>query len=110
MKWIEIITLRSLEKTNRQMVEEILHQLFQQKEAGLFDAIKVYHHPSVETDLSVHILWETETDHPTESEIGQQLSYALRVLGQLNYSIWVEVVDMEWPVGKATIQPWSKYF
>jgi 3-dehydroquinate dehydratase len=110
MKWIEIITLRSLEKTNRQMVEELLHQLFQQKEAGLFDAIKVYYHPAVETDLSIHILWETETRHPSESAIGQQLSYALKGLGQLNYSIWVEAVDMEWPLEKATIQPWSKHF
>jgi len=110
MKWIEIITLRSLEKTNRQMVEELLHQLFQQKEAGLFDAIKVYYHPEIETDLSIHIFWETETRHPSESAIGQQLSYALKGLGQLNYSIWVEAVDMEWPLEKASIQPWSKHF
>lgn len=110
MKWIEIITLRSLEKTNRQMVEELLHQLFQQKEAGLFTAIRVYHHPTVETDLSIHILWETETQHPSESELGQQLSYALKGLGLLNYSIWVEAVDMEWPVEKATMRPWNKCF
>lgn len=110
MKWIEIITLRSLEKTNRQMVEELLHQIFQEKEAGLFNAIKVFYHPAVKTDLSIHILWETETRHPSESELGQQLSYALKGLGQLNYSIWVEAVDMEWPLEKASIQPWNKHF
>lgn len=110
MKWIEIITLRSLAKGNRQMVEELLHQLFQQEEAGLFTAIKVYCHPEVETDLSIHILWETETRHPSESELGQHLSYALKGLGQLNYSIWVEAVDMEWPLEKASILPWSKHF
>ena len=110
MKWIEIITLRSIEKTNRQMIEVLLHQLFQQKEAGLFTAIKVYCHPAVETDLSIHILWETETQHPSESELGQQLSYALKGLGLLHYSIWVEAVDMEWPLEKASILPWSKHF
>jgi len=110
MKWIEIITLRSLEKNSRQMVEEHLHQLFQEKEAGLFNAIKVYCHPRVETDLSIHILWDTEAQHPSESELGQQLAYALKGLGQLNYSIWVEAVDLEWPLEKVSIRPWSKHF
>lgn len=110
MKWIEIITLRSLAKTNRQMVEELLHQLFQQKEASLFTTIKIYYHPAIATDLSIHIHWETETRHPNESELGQHLSYALKGLGQLNYSIWAEAVDMEWPLEKASIPPWSKHF
>lgn len=35
MKWIEIITLRSLVKANRQLVDELLHQLLEQKESGL---------------------------------------------------------------------------
>lgn len=110
MKWIEIITLRSLEKTNRQMVGEFLHQLLIEKEVGLFAAIKVFYHPEIETDLSIHIFWETETRHPNESAIGQQLSYALKGLGQLNYSIWVEAVDMEWPLETASIKQWSKFF
>ena len=93
MKWIEIIILRSLVKENRQLVDELLHQLFQQKESGLTASIRVYHHPVVETDLSIHILWETEAQHPSESPLGQQLSYALKGLGLLSYSIWVEATD-----------------
>ena len=34
MKWIEIITLRSLVKANRQLVDELLHQVFKQKGIG----------------------------------------------------------------------------
>jgi hypothetical protein len=95
MKWIEIITLRSLVKANRQLVDEILRQVFQQKESGLAAAIRVYHHPTVETDLSIHILWETEAHPPSNSPLGQQLSYALKELGLLSYSIWVEAAAME---------------
>jgi hypothetical protein len=95
MKWIEIITLRSLVKANRQLVDELLRQLFQQKEAGLAAIIRVYHHPTVETDLSIHILWKTEAQPPGKSPLGQQLSYALKELGLLNYSIWVEAAAME---------------
>ena len=95
MKWIEIITLRSLEKTNRQLVDELLHQLIQQKEAGLAASIRVYHHPTVETDSSIHILWETEVQQPSKSPLGQQLSYALKGLGLVSYSIWVQAASLK---------------
>jgi hypothetical protein len=95
MKWIEIITLRSLVKENRQLVDELLNQVCQQKKSELAASIVVYHHPTVETDLSVHIHWETEAQHPSKSPLGHQLYYALKGLGLLNYSIWVETVAME---------------
>ncbi|GLI33056.1 hypothetical protein [Desulforhabdus amnigena] len=95
MKWIEVITLRSLVKANRQMVDELLSQVFKQKESGLAASIRVYHHPTVETDLSIHIHWENGAQHPSESPLGQQLSYALKGLGLLYHSIWVEVAAME---------------
>ncbi len=94
MKWIEIITLRSLEKTNRQLVDELLQQLIQQKESGLAASIRVYHHPTVETDSSIHILWETEAQQPSKSPLGQQLSYALKGLGLVSYSIWVQAASL----------------
>ncbi len=94
MKWIEVITLRSLVKANRQMVDELLGQVFKQKESGLVASIRVYHHPTVETDLSIHIHWETGAQHPSESPLGQQLSYALKGLGLLHHSIWVEAAAM----------------
>jgi hypothetical protein len=46
MKWIEIITLRSLVKGNRQSVDEHLCQVFHQKESGLPASIRGYHHPA----------------------------------------------------------------
>ena len=95
MKWIEIITLRSLVKENRKLVDELLHQVSQQKESGPAASIRVYHHPTVETDLSIHIYWETEAHKPSSSPLGQQLSYALKGLGLLNYSIWVEAAAMQ---------------
>jgi len=91
MKWIEIITLRSLAKANRQLIDELLRQILEQKESGLAASIKVYHHTTVETDSSIHIYWEAEAQNPLNSQIGQQLSYALKELGMVSYSIWVQV-------------------
>jgi hypothetical protein len=95
MKWIEIITLRSLAKANRQLVDEFLRQLLEQKESELAASIRVYHHPSIETDSSIHIHWEAEAQHPRNSQLGQQLSYALKEIGMVNYSIWVQVSASE---------------
>lgn len=95
MKWIEIITLRSLVKENRQAVDELLSQICQQKQSGPGFLIRVYHHPAVETDLSVHIHWETEAHHLSKSPLGQQLYYALKELGLISYSIWREVAAVE---------------
>lgn len=95
MKWIEVITLRSLAKANRQTVDELLRQVFDQKESELAASIRVYHRPAIETDLSIHIHWEDGLQHPSESPLGQQLSYALKGLGLLHHSIWVETAATE---------------
>jgi hypothetical protein len=95
MKFIEIITLRSLAKGNKQLVDKLLHQVFNERQSGRPASIRLYHHPIVETDLSIHIHWETETQHPGESALGQKLSYALKDLGLLNHSLWVEAAAME---------------
>jgi hypothetical protein len=97
MKWIEIITLRSLIKANRQLADELLRQVFQQKEEKHAASIKVYHDPMVETDLSIHILWETETPPLSESNLGQQMLFGLNGLGQISYSMWVEATAMAGP-------------
>jgi hypothetical protein len=94
MKWIEVITLRSLAKTNRQIVDELLRQVYKQKKSGLAASIRVYHHPTIETDLSIHIHWQAGARPPGESPLGQQLSYALKGLGLLHHSIWVEAAAM----------------
>lgn len=95
MKWVEIITLRSLAKANRQLFDELVRQLSREKELGLPASIEVYHHCTVETDFSIHIHWEMEAQRPGESSFGQRLSYALKGLGLLNHSIWVETAALE---------------
>ncbi|MFZ5584549.1 MAG: hypothetical protein ACOZHQ_01335 [Thermodesulfobacteriota bacterium] len=95
MKWMEIIALRSLVKTNRHLVDELLRQLLEQKRSGLAASIRVYHHPTVDTDLSIHIYWEAEQLNPSGSPLGQQLAYALKGLGLLSYSVWLEATVFE---------------
>jgi hypothetical protein len=95
MKWVEVVTLRSLAKVNPQLVDELLHQVVESKTPGHPADIRIYHHSVVETDLSIHIHWETKDQHPRESPLGQQLSYALKGMGLLNHSVWVEAAALE---------------
>lgn len=95
MKWIEIISLRSFSGVNLQLADELLRQALKQKESGLPAIIRIYHSCTVETDLSIHIYWETEAQYPCESPLGRQLSYALKGLGLLNHSVWAETAALE---------------
>ena len=109
MKWVEIITLRSPANINKQFVDELL------KEVGESDSptdtpkhlaeIRVYHHSVVETDLSIHIYWESESGSQNKSSLGLRFSSALRNLGLLNHSVWVETAALEFPLSYGNSKP-----
>jgi hypothetical protein len=99
MKWIEIITLRSPSKINGQFIDELLkgvseHDSLNDTSKNL-DEIKIYHHSVVETDLSIHIYWKSDPGSQDKSPLGLRFSYALRRLGLLNHSVWVETAARE---------------
>ena len=102
MKWVEIITLRSPSKVNTQFVGELLKDV---SESGLptdtpkqLLEIRMYHHSVVETDLSIHIYWKSEPGSQNKSPLGLRFSSALRNLGLLNHSVWVEAGALEFPL------------
>jgi hypothetical protein len=57
--------------------------------------IKVYYNSVVETDLSIHIHWKSESGSQNKSPLGLRFSSALRNLGLLNHSVWVETASLE---------------
>jgi|MudIll2142460700_1097286.scaffolds.fasta_scaffold122835_2 hypothetical protein len=103
MKWVEIITLRSSEQINRQFMDELL------KGVGASDSptdtrkhlveVKIYRHSVVETDFSIHIHWKSEPGGQDKSPLGLRFSSALRRLGLLNHSVWVETTGVVLPPG-----------
>jgi hypothetical protein len=94
MKWVEIITLRSLGNINRELIDELLKGVDESDAATDTSKhlveIKIYRHTVVETDLSIHIYWESEKESQCESPLGLRLCSALKPWGLLNYSVWVE--------------------
>ena len=94
MRWVEIITLRSPAIIDTQFLDELLKGVsesnFPSSTAKQLVEIRTYHHSMVETDLSIHIYWESEPGTQNKSPLGLRLSSALRNLGLLNHSVWVE--------------------
>ncbi len=97
MKCVEIITLRSPSKINGQFIDELLKEVSESDSVmpkHLIE-IKVFHHSVVETDLSIHIYWKSEPGSHGKSPLGLRFSYALKPLGLLNHSVWVETAARE---------------
>ena len=109
MKWVEIIALRSPANIDTQFVDELV------KEVGKSDnpshtpehlvEIRIYRHSVVETDLSIHIYWKSEPGSEHKSPLGLRFSSALRNLGLLNHSVWVERTAMEVPLSYGNSKP-----
>ena len=99
MKWVEIITLRCSSEINGQFIDELLKGVSEADE--LIDTprhmveIKAYHNSVVETDFSIHIHWESEKESQDKSSLGLNLASALKPLGLLNHSVWIETTARE---------------
>ncbi len=76
MKWVEIISLRSLAKVDTQLLDELLQQVVKSKTCRYPVESRMYQNSIVETDLSIHIFWQTiywqaKPQHQRERPLGQ---------------------------------------
>ncbi|MCK9197306.1 MAG: hypothetical protein M0P16_10025 [Syntrophales bacterium] len=90
MKWIEIIKLRVAE-SNRDSLDQQLAEIILSVnlEQGLRE-IKLYRHAVVDSDLSIHLYWESERPAPQGSAAGLCLMHLLKAFGLISHSVWVE--------------------
>jgi len=88
VKWLEVIKLRSAGK-NPGSLEELLRSMSQVKQNGLLEK-HTYRHAALETDLSVHLLWESEFPEMNGSAPGLRLAQALKEFGLTDHAVWVK--------------------
>ncbi|MBF0234945.1 MAG: hypothetical protein HQK65_18205 [Desulfamplus sp.] len=103
MKCVEIINLRSSSAPNEQFIDELLKGINESDTSAYrtqhLVEIKIYHHSVVETDLSIHIYWKSEQEIKRKSPLGLRFYSALKHLGLLNHSLWVERASLKFPYG-----------
>jgi hypothetical protein len=90
MKWVEIITLRSSADIKIQFLDALLGEISNSEPQKHLIEIKIYRRSVVKTDLSIHISWKSEQESQHKSPIGLMISSALRTMGLLNHSVWIE--------------------
>ena len=88
MKWLEVIKLR-LAGGGESLLEELLRPMAEVGQSGLVE-IKTYRHAALETDLSLHLHWESENPEQNGSTLGLRLAQALKEFGLIDHSIWIE--------------------
>jgi len=88
VKWLEIIKLRSAE-SGEVLLGEFLRLMTKASQNGLIE-MKTYRHAALETDLSVHLHWDSERPEQNGSTLGLRLAQAFKDLGLTDHSVWVE--------------------
>jgi hypothetical protein len=99
MKWVEIINLRSSGNVHREFADQLLAGIVESDYSNATLShlleIKTYYQPMLETDLSIHIYWESETGNSHKSPLALRIYSALMSMGLLNYSVWIETSSRE---------------
>jgi hypothetical protein len=90
MKWIEIIELRSTKEKGTLLKEDLREFVKGLKyEEGLFEA-KVLSHGSLESDLSLHLYYDSENVDVSGSPLGLRLLTELKKFGMVDHNIWIQ--------------------
>lgn len=90
MKWIEVIKLRSPGINEELPDKNLLVKLAQVNCAGGPREIQIYRHVTVESDMAVHLIWETGSPESGGSAGGMQIAEFLKPFGLVNHSVWVQ--------------------
>ena len=93
MRRLEVITLRSTRNIPKSVISQLLRQIEKADPAERPEGIRIYHHLGVDSDLSIHVHWNSEAGRERKSPLGLMLSHALRDFGLLNHSVWIESED-----------------
>lgn len=96
MKWIEIIECRSdtsSMKTLEESVQKLINQIEDKSENY---SIRIFNRHDLETDISIHIIHESDRYEKLESQLGLHLVSIMNEYGLVNYAIWIEpgTIDM----------------
>jgi len=90
MKWIEIINLRSAGIPREVIQQKVPRSVSEQERSKSPMSIQVYRHATLDTDLSVHLLFESPGPEARPSALGQRLASALKEFGLVSHSVWIE--------------------
>jgi len=90
VKWIETINLRSAGTPRERIEQKVPRSVSEQDRSRIPVSIRVYRHATLDTDLSIHLLFESPGPEARPSALGQRLASALKEFGLVSHSMWIE--------------------
>lgn len=90
MRWIEIITLRSATANLQALDTEFLLSIIDNNQTELLKSFRIYRRHKMETDLTVHLFWDSEKVEKKGNTLVQHLIQFMKQYGLVNHSVWVE--------------------
>jgi hypothetical protein len=88
MKWLEVIKIRSA-GGSLGVLDELLLPIPGSNQRGLVE-MKTLRHATLETDVSIHLHWNSERPESNGSALGLRLTQVLKEFGLVDHSVWVE--------------------
>ena len=89
MKWLEIIKLRA-SGNSEDLRAQLLQSIADVNQQGGSVRINAYRHAALESDLSLHLHWQSERSDELGSTLGLQLARSLKEFGLIDHSLWIE--------------------
>jgi len=100
MRWLEMINIRTARVIEAARIIELCRQNFQSMAHEKLLKLTVYCSAMYTTDISIHLQWNS--DPGPESILGSEVSAALRDLGLISHTLWIE--QEEFSVGKISAE------
>ncbi len=95
MKWLEIIKLRTAGLNVEKRVWEFIGLLTDNTQEPNLSAIQVYSHATLNTDLSIHIHWDTRHAARQKTLLGSCLANKLEEFGMIHHTIWITQISSD---------------
>ena len=90
MNWIEIIDLRSAGNGIEQIKQSFMEPAKEIDRKEGLTGLSLFCNALLETDISIHLQWETEERTPAKSDLGLRMASALLEFGRVNHTLWIK--------------------
>ena len=89
MKWLEIINLRTPGQHFENVPDKLIGLLSKTPQEADPFTIQIYCHATLDTDLSIHINWDTRHASRQKTLLGSCLASSLEDFGMIHHTIWI---------------------
>lgn len=92
MVWLEMISIRTAGMIETGKVFDICREILLLAAFEKLLKLTVYSNARYATDISIHLQWKSYPGR--ESAVGREVCAALKALGLVNHTLWIEQEDL----------------